>query len=62
MNVITISNKMDMSYGFHIKHNMHAVERKLYMIIAKTPHPIISLNRYTRHLLIRKRSHTPFNK
>ena len=25
MNIITISNKMDMSYDFYIKHNMHAI-------------------------------------
>ena len=26
MNIITIANKLDMSYDFYIKHNTHAVE------------------------------------
>ena len=26
MNIITIAKKLDMSYDFYIKHNMHAVE------------------------------------
>ena len=34
--IITIANKMDMSYDFYIKHNMHAVVRKLNTIIKKT--------------------------
>ena len=28
MNIITIAIKLDMSYDFYIKHNMHAVEWK----------------------------------
>ena len=35
MKIITISNKMDMSYDFYIKHNAHAVERKLIKMINK---------------------------
>ena len=35
MNNITISNKMDMSYEFHIKHNMHAIEWKLKAMVNK---------------------------
>ena len=27
MHIETIANKLDMSYNFFIKHNMHAVER-----------------------------------
>ena len=33
MKVITISNKMDMTDDFYIKHNMHAVEGKLKAMI-----------------------------
>ena len=29
MHIITIANKMDVSYYFYIKHNMHAVKWKL---------------------------------
>ena len=29
LNIITIANKLDFSYDFHIKHNMHAVEWKI---------------------------------
>ena len=29
MNIITIAKKLDMSYNFYIKHNMHEVERKI---------------------------------
>ena len=35
MNIITITNKMDMTYDFYIKHNMHAVEWKLNAMINK---------------------------
>ena len=33
MHIITIANKLDMSYDFYIKHNMHAVEWKLNAMI-----------------------------
>ena len=33
MNVRTIYNKMDMTYEFYKKHNMHAVERKIIAMI-----------------------------
>ena len=33
MHIITIANKMVMSYDFYITHNMHAVVRKLNAII-----------------------------
>ena len=42
MNNIRLSKKMDTSNDFYIKHNMHAVEGKLNMIIAKNPHLINS--------------------
>ena len=35
MHLITIANKMDMSYHFYLKHNMHAVEWKLNAMIKK---------------------------
>ena len=36
MKIITISNERDMSYGFYIKHNNHAVEWELNAMINKT--------------------------
>ena len=33
MHIITIANKMDMSYGFYIKHNISALEWKLNAMI-----------------------------
>ena len=33
INIITIADKMDMSYDFYIKHNMHAVEWKQLAMI-----------------------------
>ena len=35
MNILTIANKLDMSYDFYNKHNMHAVEWKLKGMINK---------------------------
>ena len=35
MNIITVANKIDMSYDFHIKHNMHARERKIFSMVNK---------------------------
>ena len=35
MHIITIANKMDTSYDFYNKHNMHAVESKLNAMIYK---------------------------
>ena len=35
MNIITISNKMDMSYDFYIKHNMDAIEWKSNAMVNK---------------------------
>ena len=60
LNIITLVNKLDVSYDFCIKHNMHAVERKLNMNIARSPLLINSLNRFHKHPLIRKYSHIPF--
>ena len=52
MNIITITNKLDMSYDFYIRHNMHAVERKLNAMINKNESLINKLNRNCRHPLI----------
>ena len=54
LNIITITNKMDMSYGFYIKHNMHAVEWKLNALINKNKSLINKFNRNWRYPLIRK--------
>ena len=35
MHIITITNKMNMWHDFYIKHNMHAIERKLNAMINK---------------------------
>ena len=35
MHIITIANKMDMSYDFYVKHNMCALEWKLDVMINK---------------------------
>ena len=51
---ITIANKMDMSYDFYIKHNMHAVEWKLIAMISKDKKSIRKLDRNWRHPLNRK--------
>ena len=53
INIITIANKRYMSYDFYIKHNMHAVEKKLNMIIAKNPQLMNSLDRSNNHPLLK---------
>ena len=35
MHIITTANKMDMSYDFYIKHNMHAIDWRLNGMINK---------------------------
>ena len=54
MDIITIAHKLDMSYDFHIKHNMHAVERKLIAIINKDKNLINKFDLNWRHPLNRK--------
>ena len=54
MNIITIANKLDMSYDFDIKHNMHAVEWKLNAPINKNKNLIKNFNRNWKHSLKRK--------
>ena len=61
LNIITIADKMDMSYDFYNKHNMHAVGWKLISLINKDKTIIKKLNREWRHPLIRKFSHFSFN-
>ena len=54
MNSITIAKKLDMSYDFYIKHNMHAVEWNLNALITKNPNLINKINRVWRHPLYRE--------
>ena len=54
MNYITIANKMEMSYAFQIKRNMHAVEWKLNAMINKNKKLMNLFNRNWRHPLSRK--------
>ena len=35
MDIITLAHKRDMTYDFYLKHNKHAVERKLNQLIDK---------------------------
>ena len=63
LNTITVVKKMDMSYAFYIKHNMYAVEWKLFSMINKDKNSINKFNcNKWRHPLIRKYSHVPFIK
>ena len=54
MHIITIAHKMDMSYDFYIKHNMHAVEWKTNAMINKSKNLINKFPRNWRHPLYRK--------
>ena len=62
MSIITVPNKIDMSCDFHIKHNMHAVERKIIMITNKDKTLMNKLNRPWRQPVFRKYSIIRFNK
>ena len=44
MKTITISNKMDMPFDFYSRHNMYAVEWKLFPLINKTKSLMKNLN------------------
>ena len=61
MNIITIANKLDMSYDYNIKHKIHAVEWKLKAMINENENLINKLDRSKRHPLISKISHVPFS-
>ena len=51
MNIITISNKMDMCSNFYTKQNMNAVEWKLNAMINKNQNLVKIFNRNWRHFL-----------
>ena len=59
MNIITIANKLDMSYDFYITDNMHAVEWKLNALINKNKILMNDVNRNWRPHLIRRFEHVP---
>ena len=44
MNIKTISNKMDMSYDFYNKHNMHMIEWKLKDMNSKNKNLVNEIN------------------
>ena len=54
MHIITIAHKMDMSYDFYIKHNMHAVEWEIYAVINKNKNLFNKFRRSWRHPYNRK--------
>ena len=54
MHIITIANKLVMSYVFYIEHNMHAVEWKLNALISKNKSLINNFNRNWWHPVKRK--------
>ena len=56
MNITTISDKINMTHEQNIKQPIQAIELKLNIIIAKNPHLINLLNRFSNHPLIRKYS------
>ena len=56
-NISTVVAKLHIIYDKYIVHPMQAIEVKLNMILAKTPHLVTSLKRAHIHPLIRKYSH-----
>ena len=54
MNIKTTTNKLDMSYDFYFKHNMHAIEWNLNAMINKNKNLINKFNETWRHPLNRK--------
>ena len=54
MHIITIANKMNMSYDFYIKRNMHAVQWIINALNNKNKSLINNFNRNWRHPLNRK--------
>ena len=59
MDIITLSNKLDMSYDLYIKHNKHSVGWKLSAMVNKNKNLINKRDR--SHPLITKFSRVPFN-
>ena len=53
MKNITKAKKLNMSYDFHVRHNMHAVEWKLRALINRNKNLINKLGRKWRHPLVR---------
>ena len=51
----------NMSYKYYKNHPMSMLERRIIMIIAKTPQILSSLDRNKNRRFIRKYSHIPFN-
>ena len=54
MNIITMAQRMDMSYDFQIKNILHSVEWKLNALINKDKNLMNKLNRNWRPILNRK--------
>ena len=54
MHIITLANKLDMSFDFYIKHTMCALERKLNAMINKNKSLIKKFDSNWIHPLIRK--------
>ena len=57
VNFSTVNDKLYMTYEIFFKHPVQAIEFKINMIGAKSPHLINSLFRYHIHPLVRKYSH-----
>ena len=51
MTIITLANKMDISYDFYMRHNMHAVEWKLNSLINKNKRLLNKFNCDWKHPL-----------
>ena len=54
MHIITIANKLDMTYDFYLKHNMCGLEWKLNAMINKKESLINKFPQNWRHPLNRK--------
>ena len=61
MNNKTKANKLDMSYGSYIKHNLHAVEWKLNAMINKNEGLVERLDCGKRHRKIKKFNFLPIS-
>ena len=59
MNITTFSDKRYMNYDYYFKQRVEMVESNLNLIISKSPHVIISLDRSINHPLIRKYKNIP---
>ena len=59
MNLITKANKLDLSYDFYIKHNVHAIEWNLNAMVNKNKILFDEVYRHWRYPLVRKFNHVP---